>query len=145
MGLALGSHIIQAGAPPVVTVSGETISHTVSQPSDAVAGIRWNADGTVDKKVGGTFSQIDASTDWIIPNGAGDSSYEVRHTFTSGASFTTEASAVNVWIALGSDRLYELLEGGESTQTRVCVFEIRKDGGAVIDSATYTFTADNLP
>ena len=129
----------------VVTVSGESINDTVSQPTDAIAGVRWNADGTVDKKEALTFTQIDSGTDWVIPNGAASSDFEVRYTALTGDAFTTAAAAEDTWIDLGSARLWEIRSDAGDNLSNSSTFEIRKNGGAVLDSATYTITANNLP
>ena len=51
-------------------LSGESgISALETQPATAYAGIRINADGTIDKRVNSVYTQIDAATDWGIPNG----------------------------------------------------------------------------
>ncbi len=55
-------------------MSGESgIEGFQIQPNVAIAGVRVNADGTIDKITGNaaspTYTQIDALTDWVIPNG----------------------------------------------------------------------------
>ena len=51
-------------------LSGEAnIDDLVTQPTVAIAGIRVNADGTIDKRIGAVYTQIDSATDWGVPNG----------------------------------------------------------------------------
>jgi hypothetical protein len=126
-----------------VTLSGETVTDYHSPlPGTATAGIRFNTDGTVDKLVDGAYSQIDSGTDWIIPNVDADSTFDVRCTNITSGSWTSEAAAEDTWISLSANReWYVFTNGIPSTQACTCTFEIRKDGGAVLDSATYTCTA----
>jgi hypothetical protein len=54
------------------------------QPNTAIAGVRVNADGTIDKITGNasspTYTQIDAATDWVIPNGGATGAERFRCT-----------------------------------------------------------------
>lgn len=128
----------------VVTVSGETIS---SQGIGfQTATVIFRADGTTDKFTTQTgTTQIDVATDWIIPNDAADSTYEVRYTSLVGDAFTFFAAAEDVWVDLGSDRQWGYRDTNSNffvLKTGTATFEIRKDGGAVIASATYSITAN---
>ncbi|NIN97027.1 MAG: hypothetical protein GTN93_18175, partial [Anaerolineae bacterium] len=71
---------VMAGNPAVITVSGETINQP-NQTNPKVS-VRFNTDGTIDKGIGTTvsltYTQIDAATDWIIPNAAASGFYEVK-------------------------------------------------------------------
>lgn len=130
-----------------VTVSGEYISD-IGAASACTAGVRFNSDGTVDKLVHGTWYQIDASTDWIDPNGDADSTYDVRITnvsWTAGSSFNVSAAAEDIWINLGSNREWSVIDtnsGPAGIQNVSFTVEIRKDDGPVLDSATYTLVAN---
>lgn len=66
----------------VVTLSGEAIIGTSTTESHPIAGIRVNTDGTIDKITGEfstpTYTQIDAATDWIIPNTSATSVFEFK-------------------------------------------------------------------
>ena len=121
-----------------VTLSGATVTH--DSIGLCTAGIWFNADGTTDRNVGGVPQQINSSTDWIIPNSDADSTYEVRVTNKTGDAWDSSPIADGSWINLGTNRLWYIQVNG-GTKTASCTFEIRKDGGAVIDSATYTFNA----
>lgn len=126
-----------------VTVSGESVTG-LKLSGTATAGIRVNADGTIDKNQNGIYSQIDAATDWIIPNGSASSLYEVRVTSVTG-SFSNAAAAPNTWINLGSNREWNVIQVGEGSSTASFTLEIRYDGGAVLDSGTYFLTATIEP
>lgn len=124
-----------------VTVSGEAVSD--SDSGGATCSIIFRSDGTVDKIEGATTTQIDSGTDWIIPNGDASSDYDVRATsISSGTSdtFAAEGAAEDVWIDLGSDREWRFTESSPFGAHDIsCTFEIRFDGGSVLDSASYTF------
>ena len=128
-----------------VTVTADTITDS-DVGGLALAGIRFNADGTVDEYVGGSFSQIASATDWIRPTDEASSLYEVAYWGASGEPFSVQASSEGSWINLGSDRLYYMrADSGEGANSITCTFGIRYDGGSVIDSATFTITATSTP
>lgn len=140
------------GSGPVVTVSGETISQSdPSAPYNSRVAIQFNSDGTIDKITDfngtPTVVQIDAGTDWIIPNIAAGIEYDVR--FVSGggdlaAGFDVEAAVEDTWIDLGSDRLWSSTSTIQEEFSGTATFEIRHGGsGITLDSAVYTFTISN--
>lgn len=128
-----------------VTVSGEDVLEIGTSPRSA--GIRVNIDGTIDSFRSGAYAQIDASTDWIIPNVGASSSYDVRVTsvvFVTGSWGTTPGTDGN-WFDLGSNRLWEVSDNDSSSNGTVDVtftLEIRFNGGSVLDSASYRLVAD---
>lgn len=129
----------------VVTLSGETVEHSVSSPSNAIAGIRFNADGTVDRVVGGTPTQVDSATDWVIPNGAAPGAYEVRFTSLTGdAPTVTDSTAEDAWYPFSSGNFYlSLQEFGTGLQACSFTIEIRLgSSGSAIASGSYNLTAE---
>jgi hypothetical protein len=130
------------GAGIVVQLNPVAATDAAAAPSAATAGIRFNTDGTVDKRESASYTQVNSATDWIIPNGAASSDYEVRYTGHSGDAFTTEAAAEDTWIALSSNRLWQLSKNTAGFYSCTCTFEIRKGTGATIDTALCTFTAN---
>lgn len=140
--------IAGAGASgDVVTLSGETgIQDTVSGGGTARAGVRFNSDGTIDKREASSYTQIDSSTDWIIPNSSAPDDYEIRCASITAGGWTVAAASTGTWVALSSSREWRVEETSEdSSQTCTAVFEIRKGSGSAIDSATYQATATLLP
>lgn len=134
---------ISVPLPPVytVTLSGQTIEHNTIPGDTAVAAIRFNSDGTVDQGIDGIFSQIDSITDWIIPNVEADSTFDVRCTGVGG-SWTSSPIADGSWINLGTSRTWTVQRiSTEGTNEVTATFEIRKDGGAALDSGFYTVRA----
>lgn len=130
-----------AGSTVIVKLSGESVTH--NDPGIAKAGIVFRADGTVDKATGvGVYTQIDNLTDWIQPNGAASGSYEVRCTGRTGDVWTGSAAADESWIAISTDREWNLTETGGGILGNNCTFEIRL-GSTTLTSGSYDFTADN--
>lgn len=133
---------LQGGAE-VVTLSGETVS-AFAFMSQATAECFFQASGIVQRRVnGGSLTQVDSGTDWIIPNGAAPGSYRCRHTGPSGDAFNFVTAAVNVYSALTSQ--YEIQQidnsptaGGQST---TCTIEI-DDGSVSQDTGAYNVNAD---
>ena len=128
-----------------VTLSGQTITDIQASPTDAQAKVIFNTDGTVDQNDAGVVTQIDAGTDWIIPNAAaGDGTgYEVGFTGTPTDAFTTEAAVEDAWVDLSTNRTWgydtssdQTLESGNIT------FRIRRVGSDIIlATGTYNLTA----
>lgn len=127
---------IGGSVPPTITVSGETVSEAA--PGHAIAGIRFNSDGTVDghSLVSGYY-QVDSGTDWRIPNGSG-AGYHVRATLDSG---DTPTGTLSSWLALSTSRewYFDILTGSKNCNLTIAVSD---DGGSTtLDSATYTLNA----
>jgi len=108
----------------VVNLDGHTVTGGAFEH-----GVRINTDGTVDENVDGSYSQIDAGTDWIIPNGSASALYEVRATLNSGSLDTS--AGVDVWLAISEAREWATQSSANLT------LEIRFSGGASIDSGVY--------
>ena len=79
-------------------ISGASgVNHLVSAPLTATAGIRINADGTIDKRAGAVYTQINAATDYIIPNGADKSTLRFRCT-DNNANLDAGSDATGSWL-----------------------------------------------
>ena len=137
---------VPAPVAALVTLSGESI-FSVSAGGVSVAILHVVADGTLWKQTTNEGSvQLDVATDWIIPNSAADSSYEVRYTNHTGntAQFTSSAPE-DVWIDLSVSRFFQLFAfPGGIFRTATFDVEIRKDGGAVLATASFTLTASKI-
>ena len=123
----------------IVTVSGENIS--AAQLGTAVAAVRFNSAGTVDRGLNGSFTQIDIDTDWIRPVSAAPGLYEIRLTVVSGNSPTGASAAINTWLPLTATRFWELSNSAIGSRSGVWGVEIRLGSGPVLDSANYNMTA----
>jgi hypothetical protein len=125
----------------VVALSGETISNL----SSGTAAVRVNTDGTVDKLDPGA-SQIDASTDWIIPNSAASSLYEVSWSQVSGDTPSYSNMAVaGTWYDLSVSRYVGYQPSPGAGESGVIRLSIRFNGGATIDTGDYDITGVEPP
>lgn len=128
--------------PGLVTVSGETVNSTGA--GTAIAGIVVNADGTIDKIESGSTTQIDAATDWVIPNALASSLYEVRVTSVNhngGPGWLSSPGADGTWFDLSTDRTWSIQAIGASTPlTTDFTLEIRW-AGATQDTGSYILNA----
>lgn len=116
-----------------VTLTGGTASDTPQAPTNAVAGWKFNSDGTVDI-LSGTWSQYLASTNWIIPNAAAaDDTYEIYVTHT-GDTLQAGSAELNAWVDLDTSPQYTLIDisDDEVDRTATLLIDIRKNGGANI-------------
>ena len=136
-----GSIWVELYAGIVVTVSGENIFHVVANGNTARAGVRVNNDGTIDKLILSTYTQIDSSTDWRIPNGSG-AGFHVK--FTKGfLDPDPDVGTLDTWLALTANRevYYEETANDTADGANITV-HISDDGGSTtLDSAVYTLTA----
>jgi len=137
-----------AGSSDVVTLSGEFVN---VQPNwEDVAGIYVYGTGTyvgkIRKREGTTYTVIDGTTDWVIPNSSGsDTNYDIKCTITAdvgGSSGFTINSGTGTWLQLGGfTRSWGVqADGPYGADSRDITFtlEISDDGGSTtLDSASY--------
>ena len=127
-------------------LSGETaITGFQTQPNTAIAGVRINADGTIDKITGNasspTYTQIDTTTDWVIPNGAatGDERFKCTDNNANLASGTT-----GTWLA--APQQWYITHGGAIEKLLDITLEISILGDTTTDdSDSYTGGASAEP
>lgn len=118
---------------------------------DARAGIRINTDGTIDKYTyngtTGIYSQIDESSDWIIPKDAASSDYQVWLEVNSGQNPNYASDSKDTWLPMSANRQWiyrRSTQGGPDSFN--WTLKIRFDGGADIDSGVYSGTVEcNIP
>jgi len=131
------------GVSWAVNLDGQTISY--SSTANRYAGVRINADGTVDRRGGtsGSYGQIDSGTDWIIPNGAASSDFDVYCTVnsSSGAGLNGGSDAVDTWLDLSTDRMWYCFRNTVGTNSANLTISIRYNGGSTLDSGVYDLTA----
>lgn len=129
----------------VLTLSGEVLS--VSEIGvNATAQFFVNTDGTVDRRTNlGAFVQIDAATDWIIPNDFAPDDYECRYTNLTGDALSAPTSAAeDVWraLSLGNFSFTQFdsdpAAGGKSSTFDI---QLRKGAGPVLKTGSYTLSA----
>jgi hypothetical protein len=126
----------------LVTTTNRPVNGFVTSPGTSTAGLRFNSDGTKDTNIDGAYSQSGASTDWIVPNGFASADYDIRYTALTGDALTSAPAAENVWIDLGSDRLFAVSRSSIGVSTSTLTIEIRGPDGTTLDTCTQTFTAE---
>lgn len=151
--------LITGYQPGVVNLTNAGVLDTDSSPGakSASAGVRINSDGTVDKQVGGVYTQIGTLTDWIIPNAGSAATFYIRATevsFTENETnptvFSTKNGTMSSWITVGGGQSREWsLDGstntaGEGDNEWVIDLEIARDSGGVQVLTTGRFTFQNF-
>lgn len=134
-----------AAGEGTVTVTADSFL-AFNSGEDAIAYMIWNQDGTRDEKNSTIASvQVFSSTDWVIPNAAAPGSHRIRHTSVTGDTGDwTPAGAINVYLALSSNRLYSVTDTTIGFANKSVTFNIQIDDGAgnVLDQASQTLIAD---
>ena len=117
------------------------------------AGFRVNTDGTIDKREDGTYTQLSASTDWIIPNAAANGVYQVRVTSvtstggTDSGFNTVEAATEDTWIALTANREWScesIGTGGADSVGYDFDIQIRYGSGPVLATGSYSAISEGF-
>jgi hypothetical protein len=143
MGMMAGGYysVGNGGGGGAVTLSGDL---TIFGLDTQIVGVRFNSDGTVDNRIA-TYTQISASTDWIIPNGDAPGLYDVMtnnwvDVGGSGGGFNAAAAAEGVWVALTSSREWNVQAvGAAGADSSAMEFDahIRHNGSQIITSGSY--------
>lgn len=113
--------------------------------SDASAEIILRDDGTVDRGINGVFTQVDAATDWIIPNGDAPAAYQARYTNRTGSILTNASAAEDTYRAFSLGSYFTrntdqtVAAGGLNSTFDL---EIRDGAGPVLASGSYRLDAD---
>lgn len=133
----------EAGAGAVVTLSGEASIFDIDfsgPPWNAQSGIRVLTNGTIQKfrlNIGG-YSQIDATTDWIIPNGDASSSYEFKlDVVFNSPNFNSDSTGV--WLPITATReWYVQVLIADTTISYIWTLRVRLGSGSELDNGTYS-------
>lgn len=147
-GIICATAVYSSVEAPVLNLDGH-IANAVNVNATARGTIVIRADGTMDKIINTTTSQIDSTADWIRPEDAAPDDYEARYTGLTGDPLdATTTAAVNVWHALDlADYFFEQIANVGTNDDFVSNFtiEIRKgsSGGALVSGA-YTCDAQNI-
>jgi len=131
-----------AGRGSPYNLDGHTVTHSVSNGSTAEAGVRLNADGTVDQNVGGTYSQIDAVTgDWR--NGLPENGEYARFTRTLGDS-SDFTGTLGSWTAISTNpEIFYQHANNDTERDGTYTIEIATDSGGtnIVASGSYLLSA----
>lgn len=136
--------LLRGGAKYVLTLTDATITHAVIDPADATAGVRFQTDGTLDRVQGATPTQINSTTDWVIPNNAAGT-FHVKATEVSWGGAGTRVGTMGSWVELGTivRNWYLFYDGAVSNEQWVIDIEISDDGGTTtIDTGRFTMNAN---
>jgi hypothetical protein len=108
---------------------GTVLATDLVTPWNSTVGIRFNTDGTVEKRQttnGGTTWTSHGT--WIDPASAITGNEEVRFTNfngTGGGDWTSEAAADDTWVAISATRTWEMNETTSNSLSFTCDFEVR--------------------
>lgn len=134
--------MVESGPPGAASLAGEAIEH--SSNGTATAGVRINSDGTMSKREGSSYSQIDSGTDWVIPNGASsDPDWEVMCEQNSGDTLGGGSAALDTWITLATMQWYVQESSDKSSKSANLTLSLRWNGGDVLATGVYTLFAEN--
>ena len=148
--IRIGSTLVQSvwiGATKIwqratVSISGEIVYHLSG--GTTTAGVRFNPNGTVQQRLGTTYTQIDAGSDWIRPVSAASGDYQIRASKTSGSNpDTTLSDPLDTWLDLDAARQWAVRRYSAGDITSTLSIEIRLSG-TTLASGTYTLTAEML-
>jgi hypothetical protein len=107
-----------------------------------VAGIRYQSDGTIQKRNGvvGTAAYVATGSSWLVAGAAVE--YSLRATLTGGTAPTS--GTLNTWSPLNTGRAYENQNGAiGTTVSSTLLIEIRNTATTeVLDSCTITLDAE---
>lgn len=127
-----------------ITVSGETgISDTIF----GAVSVSLNTDGTIDKVEGVTNTQIDAATDWVIPNILGSTGrHQAKWSMVSGDTPDTgNMSSADTWYDLGSvNRTVGYSAGPGASKSGTITIAVGV-GGNVVSQNDYTMFCSQPP
>lgn len=111
------------------------------------AGIRVNPDGSLDQLINGTYSPLNASTDWAIPNGS-YSDHDVRITnvsWSAGSAFSSSPGSDGTWFSLASAKEWYVVDTDPNfTGSKIVSFdlEIRDASDTVVATGGIQLTAN---
>ena len=120
-------------------LSGETGINGSQPGGTSNAGVRMNADGTVDKLVDTVYSQIDTATDYIIPNSAVKTAIRFRAT-NNGDALDAGSSATGSWLSAPCEWYVET--SGVPVNLDVDVEISIDSGSSTHDTGAYTGSAE---
>jgi hypothetical protein len=123
------------GQSTVVSFNGGSI--IAFSLTTATAGVTFRDDGTVVQDKNGNTSVLE---NWAAPTQSGlGSSYEVRATLQSG---TTPSGTLGTWLSISTNPTWSLTATSGTAKNCDLLIEVRPNGGAVLDSATYSLNAE---
>jgi hypothetical protein len=131
----------------VVTLSGGSVTRV--GVNLVTASIIISGDGTIwGWGFPGGIQQFAAATDWIIPSDFADSSYEVRYINHTGEPIilANDFAIEGTWVDIGPWQSLAISTADQPFTAKTCTFDlqIRKDGGEVLATGSYSLSATRV-
>lgn len=123
-------------------LAGGDASELTISPTNAVAGWRWNSDGTVDTRIGATYAY---SHNWFFPTTAGiGASYFIHRGAVTGNALTTDTVGTAGTSSLATSKEIRLTTTVTSILSSSVPINITTASGLtpIVASGTYTITAE---
>jgi hypothetical protein len=142
-----------------VSASPAVFTFTGTHPQETGGTGPWKAhvifgsDGTISERTqsnsgNDTTTQVDAATDWVIPNSAaGDgTNFEIRMNTVPSDTLNEEAAAFGVWIDLSVDRVWGFTSASESDDdSGNLTFELRLTStGLILATGVFSMVLDTV-
>lgn len=140
-GIICATAVFSAGG--FITISGEVVSVT-GPAGSIVAGIRFNTDGSIDKRENSVYTQVDPGEYWSNEPETGiGSNYDVRALSAGKTGTWSQAAEIDdTWIQISANREWVVLRFTAGTKQCIATFEMRNTGsGSALDDAVYDCTA----
>jgi hypothetical protein len=128
------------GGAPVNPLAGGTAVHNTVTPTQANAGWRFNTNGSIDIRVGASYT---VNQNWFNPNSTNiGNQYWARATLSSGTS--PGGDVVGSWLALTSAREWNLSQSIVGLTTCTLTIAIASDaaGTNIVGSGSFTITVE---
>jgi hypothetical protein len=141
--MTLLTAILSTGKPAVYTIG--TISFSEAKVGvDTTCGIRFQSNGTVDEKDNAGYNESEAAN-WIDPIAKITGNERVRYTTAPSEAYTSEAAAINTWVALSTSPQWWVTEADNDTHsTGAVTFEIDDGSGNILATGTVSLTATEV-
>lgn len=126
----------------IVTLTNYLDPNIITDTSTGIGLLEIRTDGTLWKREGGTPTQLNSGTDWIIPNGSANSAFDVKWVNVSGdvANNGNMLGDEDTWHAVSTMRSIGYEDSVTSLREGVVRISIRKGGGAVLDTGDFEFS-----
>lgn len=152
-GMMMTGYTVDPGAPEpdpdIITVPGGSgPTYQASKVgSNSTLDLKFDNDGNeYVRKNGGAYVQTNTADSWIRPTTSAPGLYKIRYTSATGdTTYLSSTAAEDIWYDLSSgDYILSIFDstpffGGKSATFTI---EVRLDDGSVLDSGSYTISAD---
>jgi len=125
-----------------VTLTNYVDPNIITDVDTGIGLLEVRTDGTLWKREGGTPTQLNSSTDWVVPNGSADSNFDVKWVDLSGdgANSGNMSADSDTWLAVSTMKSIGFEDSVTSLREGVITLSIRRNDGAVIDTGNFEFS-----